>query len=189
VPRELPRTNHFGFQLAAPDDVRPTRERLRKADVPNGRTTVFSSASRSSIPTATGSNCSHTPSGFTARHLRRDHGRSTPARVCAKQMPYDVWSAIASAVEWLCENWDQADEGIWETRGGRQRFTHSRIMCWVALDRAIRIARDRGFPAARPLVFHRIMERSWSESRQAFVQHEQTDVLDASVLLMPLVGC
>jgi GH15 family glucan-1,4-alpha-glucosidase len=113
----------------------------------------------------------------------------------AKQMSHDVWSAIASAVEWLCENWDQPDEGIWETRGGRQRFTHSRLMCWVALDRAIRIARDRAFPAdlvrwtsVRDEIFHRIMQRSWSERKQAFVQHEQTEVLDASVLLMPLVG-
>jgi GH15 family glucan-1,4-alpha-glucosidase len=112
-----------------------------------------------------------------------------------KQLPYAVWSAIASVADWLCENWDQPDEGIWETRGGRQRFTHSRLMCWVALDRAIRIAQDRGFPAdlarwlsTRDQIFHRIMQRSWSESRRAFVQHEQSEVLDASVLLMPLVG-
>jgi GH15 family glucan-1,4-alpha-glucosidase len=112
-----------------------------------------------------------------------------------KQMPYDTWIAIASVVEWLCENWDQPDEGIWETRSGRQRFTHSRLMCWVALDRAIRIARDRGFPAdlvrwqaVRDEIFHRIMRRGWNERREAFVQHEQTDVLDASALLMPLVG-
>ena len=110
-----------------------------------------------------------------------------------KQMPYDLWRAIASVVEWVCENWDQPDEGIWETRSGRQRFTHSRLMCWVALDRAVRIAHDRGFPAdlvhwmaVRDEIFHRIMQRGWSESRQAFVQHEQTEVLDASVLQMPL---
>jgi GH15 family glucan-1,4-alpha-glucosidase len=112
-----------------------------------------------------------------------------------KQLPYSVWSAIASVADWLCENWDQPDEGIWETRGGRQRFTHSRLMCWVALDRAIRIAQDRGFPAdlarwlsIRDQIFHRLMDCSWSEPRQAFVQYEQSDVLDASVLLMPLVG-
>jgi GH15 family glucan-1,4-alpha-glucosidase len=112
-----------------------------------------------------------------------------------KQLPYSVWSAIASVADWLCQNWDQPDEGIWETRGGRQRFTHSRLMCWVALDRAIRIAQDRGFPAdlanwlsTRDQIFHRIMDGSWSESRRAFVQHEQSEVLDASVLLMPLVG-
>jgi GH15 family glucan-1,4-alpha-glucosidase len=110
------------------------------------------------------------------------------------RMPYDAWRAVAGIVDWVCENWDQPDEGIWETRGGRQRFTHSRLMCWVALDRAIRIARDRGFPAdlvrwmaVRDDIFHRLMERSWNEARGAFVQHEDTDLLDASVLLMPLV--
>jgi GH15 family glucan-1,4-alpha-glucosidase len=110
------------------------------------------------------------------------------------QMPYDTWRALSEAVEWLCAHWDQPDEGIWETRGGRQRFTQSRVMCWVALDRAIRIARERSFPAdivrwtaVRDEIFHRVMERCWSEERQAFVQHEDADVLDASVLLMPLV--
>jgi GH15 family glucan-1,4-alpha-glucosidase len=112
-----------------------------------------------------------------------------------KQLHYGVWNALASVADWLCENWDQPDEGIWETRGGRQRFTHSRLMCWVALDRAIRIARERGFPAdlarwlsVRDEIFKRIMERCWSESKQAFVQHEGSELLDASVLLMPLVG-
>jgi GH15 family glucan-1,4-alpha-glucosidase len=112
-----------------------------------------------------------------------------------RHMAHDVWSTIAAAADWLCQNWDQPDEGIWETRGGRQRFTHSHLMCWVALDRAIRIAHDRGFPAdlarwlsTRDEIFHRIMQRSWSESRRAFVQHEHSGVLDASVLLMPLVG-
>jgi GH15 family glucan-1,4-alpha-glucosidase len=111
------------------------------------------------------------------------------------ELSHGVWSKIAAAADWLCENWDQPDEGIWETRGGRRRFTHSHLMCWVALDRAVRIARERGFPAAldrwvsvRDQIFHRIMQRCWSESRRAFVQHEQSEVLDASVLLMPLVG-
>jgi GH15 family glucan-1,4-alpha-glucosidase len=112
----------------------------------------------------------------------------------SSRMPYDAWRSVAEIVDWVCENWDQPDEGIWETRGGRQRFTHSRLMCWVALDRAVRIARDRGFPAdlvrwmrVRDEIFRRIMERSWNERRGAFVQHEDTDLLDASVLLMPLV--
>jgi GH15 family glucan-1,4-alpha-glucosidase len=110
------------------------------------------------------------------------------------ELSFDGWTALAECVEWLCENWDRPDEGIWETRGGQQRFTHSRLMCWVALDRAIRIARDRSMPAdlvrwlaVRDEIFHRIMERSWSAEKQAFTQHEDTDVLDASVLLMPLV--
>jgi GH15 family glucan-1,4-alpha-glucosidase len=110
------------------------------------------------------------------------------------RMPYDAWRGLVGVVEWLCENWDTPDEGVWETRGGRKRFTYSRLMCWVALDRAVRIARERSMPAdivrwmrVRDEIFHRIMERSWNEEKQAFVQHEDGDVLDASVLVMPFV--
>jgi GH15 family glucan-1,4-alpha-glucosidase len=107
---------------------------------------------------------------------------------------YDDWRSLASLIDWLCAHWQDPDEGIWETRGGRKRFTHSRLMSWVAVDRAIRIARDRGLPAdiprwgtTRDQIFAWIMERGWSERRQAFVQAEDSDVLDASLLLMPLV--
>ncbi len=105
-----------------------------------------------------------------------------------------VWDDVARIVEWVCANWDQADEGIWETRGGRQDFTYSRLMCWVAIERAIRVANQRGLPAdlvrwrgERDRVYRQIMARGWSDERQAFVQHYGSDVLDASILLMPLV--
>jgi GH15 family glucan-1,4-alpha-glucosidase len=58
-----------------------------------------------------------------------------------------AWADLSRLVEWVCDNWDQADEGIWETRGGRKHFTYSRLMCWVAVERAIRVARQRGLPA------------------------------------------
>src|SRR5919204_263921 len=84
-------------------------------------------------------------------------------------VPYDAWRALVNGTEWLCENWDQPDEGVWETRGGRRRFTYSRLMAWVALDRAIRIARDRSLPGdivrwmrVRDDIYHRIMERGWN---------------------------
>ena len=106
----------------------------------------------------------------------------------------DTWDNIRRIVDWLCENWDQADEGIWETRGGRKDFTYSRLMSWVALERAIRINRSRGLPGdivrwlgERDRVYNQIMQKGWSEKRQAFVQHYGSEVLDASVLLMPLV--
>ena len=109
-------------------------------------------------------------------------------------VPYEAWRTLVKGTEWLCENWDQPDEGVWETRGGRKRFTYSRLMAWVALDRTIRIARDRSLPGdvvrwmrVRDEIYHRIMEKGWNEEKQAFVQHEDTDVLDASVLLMPFV--
>jgi GH15 family glucan-1,4-alpha-glucosidase len=107
---------------------------------------------------------------------------------------HDAWENLARVVEWVCEHWEEADEGIWETRGGRKHFTHSRLMSWVAIERAIRIARQRGLPAdmvhwlsVRDAIYRQIMTRAWHPERKAFVQHYDTDVLDASVLLMPLV--
>lgn len=103
------------------------------------------------------------------------------------------WDDVCGLVDWVCEHWDQPDEGIWETRGGRKNFLYSRLMCWVAIERAIRMANRRGLPAdlprwreCRDTIYRRIMSKGWSETRQAFVQHEDGDVLDAAVLMMPL---
>ncbi|TXS46431.1 glycoside hydrolase family 15 protein [Streptomyces sp. uw30] len=111
----------------------------------------------------------------------------------AQPISSDQWDDVCALVEWVCEHWDQPDEGIWETRGGRKKFLYSRLMCWVAIERAIRTANRRGLPAdlprwqeTRDTIYRRIMKRGWSETRQAFVQHEDSDVLDASVLMMPL---
>jgi GH15 family glucan-1,4-alpha-glucosidase len=109
-------------------------------------------------------------------------------------MSHDTWTQLAGHVDWLCEHWEEPDEGIWEVRNGRRHFTYSRLMCWVALDRAIRIATRRGFPADLPRwtterdgIYSWIIERGWSHTRRAFVQYDGGDVLDASLLLMPLV--
>jgi GH15 family glucan-1,4-alpha-glucosidase len=106
----------------------------------------------------------------------------------------DAWDELSRIVDWVSEHWDQADEGIWETRGGRKQFTSSRLMCWVALERALRMATQRGLPAnreqwtrERDRIYGQIMSRGWHEHRGAFVQHCHSDVLDASLLLMPLV--
>ncbi|MFJ4201092.1 glycoside hydrolase family 15 protein [Streptomyces sviceus] len=111
----------------------------------------------------------------------------------AKPISSGQWDDVCTLVEWVCEHWDQPDEGIWETRGGRKNFLYSRLMCWVAIERAIRMANRRGLPGdlnrwreCRDTIYRRIMDRGWSETRQAFVQHEQGDVLDAAVLMMPL---
>ena len=107
---------------------------------------------------------------------------------------YDSWRGLSSLIDWLCAHWQAPDEGIWEVRNGRRPFTYSRLMCWVAFDRAIRIANQRALPAdlarwsqERDAVFTWIMEHGWNEERRAFVQSEGSDVLDASLLLMPLV--
>ncbi|MFI6932757.1 glycoside hydrolase family 15 protein [Streptomyces sp. NPDC050287] len=111
----------------------------------------------------------------------------------AKPISSDQWDDVSALVDWVCENWDQPDEGVWETRGGRKNFLYSRLMCWVAIERGIRMANRRGLPAdlarwqtCRDAIYRRIHSKGWSESRQAFVQHEDGDVLDAAVLMMPL---
>ena len=107
---------------------------------------------------------------------------------------HETWGSLRRIVDWLCENWDQADEGIWETRGGQKEFTYSRLMSWVAIERAIRMNRARGLPgdivrwlAERDRIYNQIIQKGWSAERGAFVQHYGSDVLDASILLMPLV--
>ncbi|WP_030271594.1 glycoside hydrolase family 15 protein [Streptomyces sp. NRRL B-24484] len=111
------------------------------------------------------------------------------------QPGYDGWKAAAKTLDWLTENWDRPDEGIWETRGGRRDFTFSRVMTWVAFDRGLRLAEEFSRPAdlvrwreTRDAVLEQIMERGWSEKEQALVQHYDGHVLDASLLLIPRVG-
>jgi GH15 family glucan-1,4-alpha-glucosidase len=105
------------------------------------------------------------------------------------------WQRLTTLLDWVIDNWDQPEEGIWETRGGRQDFTYGRLMNWVALDRGIRLATAHGRPAPvdrwrtqRDAIYDQIMERGWSPRRRAFRQHYDTDVLDASLLRMSSVG-
>ncbi|HKC26856.1 MAG TPA: glycoside hydrolase family 15 protein [Jatrophihabitans sp.] len=110
-------------------------------------------------------------------------------------IPHKGWLRIRSLQDWLADNWNRPDDGIWETRGGRQEFTYGRLMSWVAFDRSIRLADEHGRPAdvdrwrrARDAVYDEIMTKDWSPERGAFVQHSATTVLDAALLYMPLVG-
>jgi GH15 family glucan-1,4-alpha-glucosidase len=107
---------------------------------------------------------------------------------------YDTWSDIGRLTDWVSANWRQPDESIWEVRGGRQEFLYSRVMCWVAIDRAIRLARKRSFPAplarwhdVRDTIYQDVFTRFWDPMRQAFMQHVGASTLDAAALLMPLV--
>ncbi|MFD8024876.1 glycoside hydrolase family 15 protein [Streptomyces lavendulae] len=114
----------------------------------------------------------------------------------AVQAGYQGWKVLSRTLDWLAGSWDRPDEGIWETRGGRQDFTYSRIMCWAAFDRGLRLAAEFRRPAdterwtrTRDDILYQVMERGWSESSRAYVQHYGGDaVLDASLLLMPRVG-
>ena len=108
---------------------------------------------------------------------------------------YASWERMAKMLNWVCENWDQPDRGIWEIRGEGRHFLSSRLMCWVALDRGLRIARKRSLPAEnaavweqnRDLIYRDIHENFWNPEREAFVQYKGGQTLDASALLMPLV--
>ena len=111
------------------------------------------------------------------------------------QVYHQGWQQVTNLVDWLCEHWDQPDEGVWETRGGRKDFTYGRFQCWVALDRAIRMAERRGRPAnvtrwaaQRDAIYRQIMERGWNSKVGAFTQHYGTEVLDSALLKMPLEG-
>ena len=112
-----------------------------------------------------------------------------------ESVTYGAWQRISKTLNWVCENWEQPDEGIWEIRGDRRHFLSSRLMCWVALDRGLRMARKRSLPAEnaakweknRSLIYRDIHENFWSEERGAFTQYKGGRTLDASALLMPLV--
>jgi pentatricopeptide repeat protein len=105
------------------------------------------------------------------------------------------WKELTRIIDWVADNWDQADEGVWETRGGRQNFTYGRFQSWVALDRAIRLAERTGRPAnmskwvaERDQLYNQIMDRGWNPKVGAFTQYYGTDVVDSSLLLMPIEG-
>ena len=107
---------------------------------------------------------------------------------------YDLWRSLRRMIDWVCDNWQRKDEGVWEVRGGRQHFVYSKLMCWVAVDRGIRLADKRSFPAdrnrwlkVRDAILEEIMTKGWNTKRNAFVQSFGSDALDAANLMMPLV--
>ena len=110
---------------------------------------------------------------------------------------HEDWTNLCAILDWLRTHWDRPDEGIWETRAGRQDHVFSRLMCWVAVERMIRMARRRGLPgdvaawtSTRDDIYHQIMDRGWDPDvppRGSFVQRYGARTLDASVLLMPMV--
>jgi len=108
---------------------------------------------------------------------------------------FDLWMNLCRLLDYVCENWQLPDEGIWEVRGGRRHFVYSKVMCWVALDRGIRLADQRGFPGnrtrwmqERDRIYIDVMEHGYNDELGAFVQHYDTEALDAANLIMPLVS-
>ncbi|MDX2432904.1 MAG: glycoside hydrolase family 15 protein [Bacteroides sp.] len=111
-----------------------------------------------------------------------------------RPISFSGWKTVYKHVKWISNNWDKTDEGIWEVRGGQQHFVYSKVMAWVALDRAIRLANKRSFPAdlnelhqIRDKIFLEVIEKGWNEEKQSFDQYYGSGTLDASNLMMPLV--
>jgi GH15 family glucan-1,4-alpha-glucosidase len=107
---------------------------------------------------------------------------------------YDFWRNLVPLIDWVCANWERPDAGIWEVRGGTQHFLYSRVMCWVAVDRGIRLAMKRSFPAPlerwtkiRDAIYEDIYRNFWDDELKTFVQYKGSKAVDASALLMPLV--
>jgi GH15 family glucan-1,4-alpha-glucosidase len=109
-------------------------------------------------------------------------------------VPYDMWAGIRRRLDWICENWQRPDTGIWEMRNREAHFVYSKVMNWVALDRGQRLADKRALPAdrqkwiqERDRIYEEVMARGWNDKRRAFTQSYGSDDLDASLLIMPLV--
>lgn len=107
---------------------------------------------------------------------------------------YDFWTNITTLIEWVCKNWRKPDDGIWEVRGGARPFLYSRAMCWVAIDRAMEIARRRSYPAPlvrwhriRDEIYQNIHKNFWNKKLNSFVQYCGADTMDAASLLLPLL--
>lgn len=112
----------------------------------------------------------------------------------AEPISYDLWMNLSRIVEWVCKNWQKPDEGIWEVRGGARPFLYSRAMCWLAIDRAMKIASQRSYPAhlvrwlrTRNAIYQSIYHDFWNPKLKSFVQYKGADTLDASCLLLPMV--
>jgi GH15 family glucan-1,4-alpha-glucosidase len=105
-----------------------------------------------------------------------------------------AWLTLERLVSWVANHWREPDCGLWEVRAGMQHYVFSKVMCWVALDRGIRLARKFGLPAdlerwavERAAVHADVMEHGWSERKQSFVQHYGSEALDAASLVIPMV--
>ena len=104
---------------------------------------------------------------------------------------YQLWEDIIRLLDWLTKHWQEPDAGLWEVRGDPKHYVDSRMMSWVAFDRALRLARHQGFPATMEewtktsaQIYRQVMEQGWSEQEQSFVQRYGSNALDASALLM-----
>ena len=131
-----------------------------------------------------------------ARRLRRGGRRALPARAGTGLVASDgAWRLTQKIFDWLESGWREPDEGIWEVRGPRRHFTHSKVMAWVAFDRAVKTIERFGregplerWKAVRKAIRDEVLREGYNADRGAFTQFFGSDRLDASCLLIPLVG-
>jgi GH15 family glucan-1,4-alpha-glucosidase len=109
---------------------------------------------------------------------------------------YDQWLAVREITDYVCTIWEEADMSIWEVRGRPQNFVYSKIMLWVAVDRALRLSEKRVFPcpqrqkwqAVRDEIYEDVMEKGYNKEMGCFIQsYEAQETLDSAVLIAPLV--
>src|SRR5881227_908993 len=107
------------------------------------------------------------------------------------------WALMVQLMKFLESHWQEPDEGIWEVRGGRQHFTHSKMVAWLAFDRAVQLIEKGGMPAnehlarwkkIRDQIHREVCERGYNSKVKAFTQYYESDALDASLLMMPMIG-
>ena len=107
------------------------------------------------------------------------------------------WALMVQLMKFLEANWQNPDEGMWEVRGGRKQFTHSKMMAWVAFDRAVKLVEECSCAAdehydrwqkIRDQVHAEVCERGYNVEKKAFTQYFGSDAMDASLLMMPLTG-
>ena len=108
-------------------------------------------------------------------------------------LDYDTWQSLRTLLSWLSENWRRPDAGTWGDRGHLEQFVSSKVFSWVALDRAIRLAYQRGLPGEEELwigqrdaIYQEVMQKGWNAEKGSFVEHYGSGALDASLLLMPV---
>ena len=110
-----------------------------------------------------------------------------------EKIPYTFWLALTRQIEFVCNHWRDEDHGIWEIRSEKKDFLYSKLMCWVAIDRGIKIGNSRSFPIpekwikVRDTIHSTIFDNYWNKEKKSFVQHIGSESVDASLLLMPIV--
>ncbi|KAI3634701.1 hypothetical protein MIR68_007082 [Amoeboaphelidium protococcarum] len=108
---------------------------------------------------------------------------------------YDLWCSLRRLVDYVCDNWDRPDNSIWEVRGEMKHFTYSKVMCWVAVDRGLRLSEKRMLPCpdrqrwfqTRDKIYEDIMEKCFDKQKKTFTQCYENNLLDCACLIMPLV--